>query len=186
MKFFVLTITLMFLLVVLYIPVWKYFIAPKYWEGLKVVPILLFANMSLGIYINLSIWYKITSRTWAGSIITLIGVAITFLINYIFIPRYSYIASAWATFLCYTTMMVVSFIWGQKHYYIPYAWKKLLAFLVIVLLLFLIHRGITMLWGNAIFSLFIATILIGLYGWFIIQVEKREFKQIPVVGKYIR
>jgi len=186
MKFFVLTITLMFLVVVLYIPIWKYFIAPKYWEGLKVVPILLFANMSLGIYINLSVWYKITSRTWAGGIITLIGVAITFLINYFFIPKYSYVASAWATFLCYSTMMAVSYIWGQKYYHIPYAWKKLTAFLIIVLLLFFIHKGITMLWGNVVFSLLVSTILVGGYAWFIIQVEKREFKQLPVVGKYIR
>ena len=83
-------------------------------------------------------------------------------------------------------MMVVSYIWGQKYYRIPYAWKKLVAFLVIVLVLFFIHRGITMLWGNVVFSLATATILIGLYTWFIVQIEKREFKQLPVVGRYIR
>ena len=113
-KFFVITVAVMFLAVTLFLPVWKYFIDPKYWEGLKVVPILLLANMSLGIYYNLSIWYKVTNKTIAGARITLIGTAITILINYFFIPKYSYVASAWATFFCYLSMMVISFIWGQK------------------------------------------------------------------------
>ncbi len=186
MKFFVLTVTVMFLVVALYIPVWKFFIDKRYWEGLRVVPVLLLANMSLGIYYNLSVWYKITSKTIAGGVITLIGVAITVVINWVFIPKYSYMACAWATFFCYATMMVVSYAWGQKNYYVPYAWKKLLAFIVIVLLLFFLHSGITALWPNTVFSLAVATLLIGSYGWFILQVEKKEFKQFPVIGKYVR
>ena len=129
----------MFLAVTLFLPVWRYFIDPKYWEGLKVVPILLLANMSLGIYYNLSIWYKLTNKTMAGATITFIGVAITFAVNYFFIPRYSYMASAWATFLCYFSMMVISYVWGQKDYYVPYAWKKLLAYMIVSLLLFFAH-----------------------------------------------
>ncbi|MDQ2753529.1 MAG: oligosaccharide flippase family protein [Bacteroidota bacterium] len=186
MKFFVLTITLMFLVVSLYIPVWKFFISPPYWEGLKVVPILLLANMSLGIYYNLSIWYKITNRTLAGGAITLIGVVITVVINWLFIPKYSYMACAWATFLCYFTMMVVSYVWGQKHYRVPYAWKKLLAYLIIVVLLFFVHKAFTMLWANTVYSLAVATVLILSYLWFISRVERKEFKQLPVIGKYIK
>ena len=186
MKFFVITITLMFLVVSLYIPIWKYFISPKEWEGLGVVPILLLANMSLGIYINLSIWYKVTNNTMAGAWITLAGTSITILVNWIFIPRYSYFACAWATFLCYTTMMILSFTWGQKKYYIPYAWKKLLAYIAIVVVLYFVQRLISNLWDNIIFNLSIATILTASYCWFILQVEKKEFRQLPVIGKYLK
>ena len=186
MKFFVLIITVMFLVVSLYIPVWKFFISPRYWEGLKVVPVLLLANMSLGIYYNLSIWYKITNKTFAGGIITLIGVIITVVINWVFIPKYSYVACAWATFLCYATMMIVSYVWGQKHYRVPYAWKKLSAYLIIVVLLFFIHWALTSFWNNTLYSLTVATILTLSYVWFITRIEKKEFQQLPVVGKFIR
>jgi O-antigen/teichoic acid export membrane protein len=109
MKFFVITISVMFLVVALYLDIWKLFIRDeKMWEGLKVVPVLLFANMFLGIYINLSIWYKLSNKTSPGAYITLIGAGITLLINYLFIPYFSYMACAWATFLCYGSMMVIS------------------------------------------------------------------------------
>ncbi len=138
MKFFVITITVMFLFVALYIDIWKYFLSTDpaklkiYWTGLKVVPILLLANMFLGIYYNLSIWYKLTHKTIAGAYITIIGAVITLLINYFFIPYFGYMACAWATFVCYGSMMVISFMWGQKDYRIPYAWRKLCAYIVIV------------------------------------------------------
>ena len=186
MKFFVIVITVMFLAVSLFMPVWKNFIGPKYWAGLSVVPILLLANMFLGIYYNLSVWYKLGNKTMAGAWITLIGTAITILINYLFIPAYGYMACAWATFFCYGSMMVASFIWGQKEYPVPYAWKKLLAYIVIVVLLFFIHKGITNFWKSDWFSLSAATILTGLYLWFVGQVEKKELPQLPVIGKYFR
>lgn len=186
MKFFVITISVMFLAVALFLDVWKYFILnPAMWEGLKIVPILLLANMFLGIYYNLSIWYKLTNRTIAGAYITLIGAAITLLINYLFIPLYSYMACAWATFFCYGTMMAISFLWGQNAYYIPYAWKKLTAFIVIVVLLYFVHRAIAYFlpgtWPGIISGLFLLT---G-YVFFIFRIEKTEFRKLPVIGKYI-
>src|SRR5580658_7607368 len=115
MKFFVILVCGIFLFVMMYLDVLKYFIQDKsMWVGLKVVPILLFANMFLGIYYNLSIWYKLSSNTRSGAYITLIGAAITLIINYFFIPAFGYMASAWATFLCYGSMMVISYIWGQR------------------------------------------------------------------------
>jgi O-antigen/teichoic acid export membrane protein len=84
----------------------------------------------------------------AGAWITVTGALITLLINYIFIPRFSYMACAWATFACYGSMMVISYVWGQKHYRIPYATKKLVAYIVIVVLLFFIHRGINIVIDN--------------------------------------
>ncbi|UEG51088.1 oligosaccharide flippase family protein [Ferruginibacter lapsinanis] len=184
MKFFVIIIAVMFLVVSLFMPIWKHFIGPKYWEGLAVVPILLLANMFLGIYYNLSIWYKLSHKTMAGAWITLIGAAITITINYIFISGYSYMACAWATFFCYGSMMVISFIWGQKHYRIPYAWKKLTAYIVIVVLLFFLHNGLTHFWSSTIFSLISAVFLLSLFIWFVSTIERKEFAQLPVVGRF--
>lgn len=192
MKFFVITITVMFLVVALYIDIWKYFLSTDpvklkiYWTGLKVVPILLLANMFLGIYYNLSIWYKLTHKTIAGAYITLIGAGLTLIINFIFIPYFGYMACAWATFLCYFSMMVISFIWGQKDYRIPYAWKKLCAYIVIVVLLFFVHRAVTHFFMSTIFNFVSATILLFLYVWFVLNVEWKEFQRMPVVGKYFK
>lgn len=184
-KFFVITVSIMFLVVVLFLPIWQHFIAPKYWSGLKVVPILLLANMCLGIYYNLSIWYKVINRTIDGAKITLIGTAITFIINYLFIPRYSYLASAWATFFCYCSMMVVSYLWGQKKYYVPYAWKKLLAYIGISLLIYFIHKGITSLYDNLYFSLSSGAVFIIGFMIFILKIEKKEFAQMPYIGALV-
>jgi len=187
MKFFVITICTMFLVVALFLDIWKYFIRNEaMWAGLKVVPILLLANMFLGIYYNLSIWYKITNKTGAGATITIIGAAITLVINYFFIPRFGYMACAWATFLCYGTMMVLSFEWGQKHYPVPYAWKKLLAYMVIVVLLFFIHRGINHLYVSFILSVSSGVVLLTAFLLFILNIEKKEFQRLPFIGKYLR
>ncbi|HET6253489.1 MAG TPA: polysaccharide biosynthesis C-terminal domain-containing protein [Puia sp.] len=186
MKFFVILVSGMFLFVALYIDVWKWFIADhSMWVGLKVVPILLFANIFLGIYYNLSIWYKITKSTRAGAYITLIGAVITLVINYLFIPAFGYMASAWATFLCYGSMMVISYIWGQRVYPVPYAWKKLVAYMVIVGLLYFLYTGLTAVWGNRVFSLSLATVLLCGYALFILRVERKEFRRLPYIGKYL-
>ena len=187
MKFFVITITVMFLLVALYLDIWKHFIRrPSMWVGLKVVPILLLANMFLGIYYNLAIWYKLTHKTIAGAYITLIGAGITLFINYFFIPHYSYMACAWATFACYGSMMIVSFIWGQKEYRIPYAWKKLSAYIIIVVLMFFLHRSLIQIWHNRYFNLSLATFLLFVYVLFIANIEKKEFQRLPVIGRFFR
>ena len=189
MKFFVITITFMFLVVSLYLDIWKYFLSTDpaklkiYWTGLKVVPILLLANMFLGIYYNLSIWYKLTHKTIAGAYITLVGAGLTLLINFMFIPYFGYMACAWATFLCYFSMMVMSFIWGQKDYPIPYAWKKLCAYIVIVVLLFLLHRSIVHFFTSTAVNFGSATVLLFLYGMFILKIERKEFIRFPVIGK---
>lgn len=185
MKFFVITVSVMFLVVSLYLDFWKEFIRNKsFWIGLKVVPILLFANIFLGIYYNLSIWYKLTHKTISGAYITIIGAVITLLINYFFIPFYSYVACAWATFFCYGSMMVISFLWGQKNYFVPYAWRKLVAYLLIVLILFSIHQWIVIYNTGRIINLTVATILLLLYLLFICRIEKKEFQKLPVIGRF--
>ena len=176
MKFFVLTICLMFLVVALYLDIWKVFIQDKrMWEGLKVVPILLFANMFLGIYYNLSIWYRLSKKTTAGAYITLIGAAITLIINYLFIPRFSYMACAWATFICYGSMMVISYVMGQKAYPVPYAWKKLVAYMVIVAILYAVHHTIIRIWHDTALNYTVASLFLILFGLFVYKVERKEF-----------
>jgi O-antigen/teichoic acid export membrane protein len=174
----------MFLVVVLFLDIWKYFVGRAYWSGLRVVPILLLANMFLGIYYNLSIWYKLSNKTIAGAWITLIGATITLIINRLFIPQFGYLACAWATFLCYGSMMVVSFVWGQKEYRVPYAWKKLVAYILICVTLYgvyvLFNRFDLSTWANHLFAL----ILLSLFGLLVRNVERKEFQRLPYVGRF--
>ena len=130
MTYFVIVCATIFLGVMLYIDVVKYFIPNEaFWAGLKIVPILLFANISLGIYYNQSIWYKLSGKTKFGAYIGLFGAVITILLNFIWIPIYGYIGSAWATLICYTSMMLLSFILSRKHYPIKYNLSKLFLYL---------------------------------------------------------
>lgn len=185
MKFFVITLCFMFLVVVLFLDVWKHFIQnPKYWEGLRVVPILLLANMFLGIYFNLSVWYKLSNKTLSGAWITVMGAAITLVINYFFIPSYGYMACAWATFLCYGSMMVLSYLWGQKAYPIPYATKKLVAYMAIAVALYGVHGLFKKLgfdvWPQRGFAL----VLLCLFGLLVLNLERKEFQRLPFVGRF--
>jgi len=122
----------------------------------------------------------------AGAWITLIGAAITLFINYFFIPYFSYMACAWATFACYGSMMVVSFIWGQKEYPIPYAWKKLLAYIVIVVLIYFAYSGVIHLYNHVYFNFIVSTCFLLSFIWFILLTEKKEFQRLPVIGKYMQ
>lgn len=179
MKFFVISLCVMFLTVMLYIDIWKLFIQnPAMYVGLKVVPILLIANMFLGVYYNLSIWYKLSNRTMAGAWITLLGAIITILINYISIPHFGYMASAWATFFCYGTMMVVSYLWGQRIYPVPYATKKLIAYFVIALLVYGINHILHLVSTNQPFNYLFATILLFAFIVFVVRIERKDLQSI--------
>ena len=179
MKFFVITLCIMFLMVVLYLDIWKEFIRnPAMYVGLSVVPILLMANMFLGVYYNLSIWYKLSNKTMAGAWITILGAVITLTINFFAIPYFSYMASAWATFFCYGTMMYVSFKWGQKVYPIPYATKKLIAYFVITVLLYFIYLAIEWVTKNSTIRLSIATFELIAFIAFVARIEIKELKSL--------
>jgi O-antigen/teichoic acid export membrane protein len=186
MKWFVITLCLAFLFSALYLDVWQYMVGVDYRSGLPVVPILLAANVCLGIYYNLSVWYKITDNMRKGTIITLIGAAITLAINFAFIPRFGMYACAWATFACYFTMMLVSYLWGQKYFPVPYARKKLVSYLVTMLLLFAAQKGITQLTHSVPLHIASGTVLLLAFVALVISVEKEEIRKMPFVGKYIR
>ncbi len=120
MNYFVLACLFIFLGITLFMDVVKHFIGPHFHEGLAVVPVLLLANMFLGIYWNLSIWYKLTSKTTYGAWFAVAGAAITIILNIWWIPHFGYHGSAWATLVCYFSLAVLSYFFGQKHYKIPY------------------------------------------------------------------
>lgn len=185
MKFFVITLSIVFLVITLFLPIWKWFIKEPYWVGLKIVPVLVLANICLGIYYSLSIWYKLTNKTMAGAIITLIATVVTIIVNWLFIPTFGFMASAWATFASYFSLMLISFIWGQKVYYVPYQWKKLLAYLIIAIGIYFIHRLFTLFWNSQAFELLLSTILTSGFILLILKIEKNEFRQLPLIGKWI-
>lgn len=187
MKFFVITICTMFLLVALYLDVWRQFIRNRHmWVGLEVVPILLIANMSLGVYYNLSIWYKLSHNTRAGATITIVGAILTLLVNYFFIPYYGYMACAWATLICYASMMVISYIWGQKVYPVPYATKRLLGYFGLMLLLYFIDKAVCSLTPAVLLHLAFGTVLLLAYLFFIFNAERKELQKMPLIGKWVR
>lgn len=136
MDYFVIVCLGIFLIVTLYIDLLKYFIGERFYEGLKVVPVLLLANLCLGVYYNLSIWYKLSDQTSKGAIISLIGAGVTIGLNIWWIPVFGYVGSAWATFLCYFSMMLICYGMGMKYYPIPYHIRHILSFTGIALILF--------------------------------------------------
>ena len=131
LKYFTILASLIFLSVMLYLDVVKHFIGSSFHskEGIEIVPVLLMANLFLGIYYNLSIWYKLTEKTGYGAILAIFGAVITLILNIILIPKIGFIGSAWATLFCYFSMMIASFLIGRKHYAIPYDLKRVFTYI---------------------------------------------------------
>lgn len=192
LKWFVITLCIAFLFTALYLDIWKYMIGTAYRSGIGIVPILLFANICLGIYYNISVWYKITDRMRMGLYITLMGAAITFIGNIVFIPHWGMYAAAWTTMICYATMVVVTYFVGKKYYPVPYPVKKILAYLVIMLLLFFVKVLIDHLtihfshFPQITFRLISATGLMGLFLLLVLKIEKSELQGMPLIGKYLK
>ena len=131
MKYFVVFALVIFLGVMYYIDIIKYFISPKYFAGLKVVPVIMLAELFFGIFFNLSLWYKLTDKTVWGMYFSLIGLAVTIGMNAVLVPRMGYMGCAWAALCCYTTMMVLSYFIGRSKYPIGYETGRILQYFVI-------------------------------------------------------
>lgn len=136
MKYFIIVSMLAFLVVVFYMDILKHIINSNYWEGLKVVPIVMAAEIFMGIYFNLSFWYKLNDETYWGAIFSFIGCALLFAVNIVFVPRYGYIACAWASFTGYFTAMVLSYIVGQKRNAIDYDLKSIFQYTLLFAVLY--------------------------------------------------
>ncbi|MEI6021900.1 MAG: oligosaccharide flippase family protein, partial [Bacteroidota bacterium] len=163
MKYFVIFCLLLFLGTTLNLDWIKYIVGKEYRSGMAVVPILLMAYLCLGVMYNLSIWYKLSGKTKFGAIIALSGASITILINVVFIPKYSYMACAWATFAAYSSMMVLSYFLGQKYFPIKYNIRAMTVYAIITLALYFVagtyanmqNIGLKLLLNNLLILLFV-------------------------------
>jgi O-antigen/teichoic acid export membrane protein len=159
---------------------------PEYAEGLGTIPIIALSYVFLGIYYNLTVWYKLTDKTIYGAYITLAGAVLTIVLNYVSIPYLGYWGSAWTTLACYGFMMAVSYKQGQKYYRIPYATKKLIAYIVISLVLFFIYYGVSALTDHQLILFGVATVLLSVFIWFLGLVEQKEFSRLPFIGRFYK
>lgn len=184
MKYFLIFTLLAFLFVVGYIDILRFIIGRDYWEGLKVVPIVMAAEIMMGVYFNLSFWYKLIDKTIWGAYFSGIGCLVLVAINIIFVPRYGYMACAWAGFAGYGVAMTLSYIVGQRKYPIAYPIGRCLSYVALAVVL-----CVGMLLANKHLSMWLAvavnTLLIAVFAVYLV---KRDFplRSLPVIGKHFK
>lgn len=182
MKFFIIFTLLAFLFVMFYLDIIKHILAPDYWSGLKVVPIVMAAEIFMGIYFNLSFWYKLIDETKWGAYFSFAGCSVLIMINVLFIPVYGYMACAWAGFTGYAVAMILSYFVGQKKYPINYDLKSIGKYVLLAAILYLIAEFIP--YPNIYILLIVRTLLLLL---FLTYVLKNDFPlhRIPFLSCYI-
>ena len=184
MKFFIIFTLLAFLIVVGYMDILKYIVRnPDYWVGLKVVPIVMAAEIMMGIYFNLSFWYKIIDKTIWGAIFSGIGCAVLLAVNIIFVPKYGFMACAWGGFTGYGVAMLASYFVGQKYYPLKYPIKEIVLYVVLAYVLFRL-MDLSVDWpmmGRLAFNTLLILIFVAVIVKFDLPLSK-----LPVIGKYFR
>ncbi|AGB27409.1 membrane protein involved in the export of O-antigen and teichoic acid [Prevotella dentalis DSM 3688] len=185
MKYFIIFTLLAFLLVVGYMDVLRYIIRNHdYWAGLRVVPICMAAEIMMGVYFNLSFWYKLTDRTIWGAWFSGAGCLVLIAVNVVFVPQYSYMACAWGGFAGYGTAMLLSYFVGQRYYPINYPVRQIMAYVLLALVLF---AGMTA--ANArlgmLSALAVNTVLVAIFVGYAVR---RDFPlaSLPVIGRHFR
>ena len=182
MKYFVLLGLIIFLVTTLYIDIVKYLIlGPGLREALGVVPTILLGYLFLGVYYNLSVWYKIKDLTFYATIMAGLGTIITLVMNWLLIPKMGYEGSAWAKLFCYLTMMVLSFIWGKKKYPVPYETGKMIFWTLAAVALYLVSAWLRP--EQMALRLFVNTLL---FGGFVLIVARKEKEMVNSVVRLIR
>ena len=184
MKYFIIFTLLAFLLVVAYMDVLKYIVRnPDYWVGLKVVPIVMAAEIMMGVYFNLSFWYKVIDKTIWGAIFSGLGCAVLLAVNIIFVPKYGYMACAWGGFAGYGVAMLASYFVGQKYYPLDYPMKDISFYVVLAFILYGFMRAADD-W-TPILSMAFNTLLILVFVGLIIK-RDLPLANLPVIGKYFK
>ena len=184
MKYFVIFGILAFFGVMFYMPIFRYLVTNHdYWVGLKVVPIVMLAELFMGIYFNLSFWYKLIDKTWWGAVMSGIGAAVMICINWLFVPKYGYMACAWGGFAGYGTCMLLSYFIGQKKSPINYPLMDIFKYVLLAAVLYVVYLGAKPLpiW----LALTINTVLIGIYLAYLFK-KDLPLSSLPVIGKYFR
>lgn len=184
MKFFIIFTLFAFLCVMGYMPILRHIIGVDYREGIRVVPIVMAAEIMMGIYFNLSFWYKLIDKTIWGAWFSLAGCSVLVAINLLFIPKYGYIACAWAGFAGYGVAMVLSYIVGQIKNPIAYPMKSIAVYVLLTGLFFAIMQ-LTPQSVPTLARLAINTVLIILFVGHIIY-HDLPLNGLPVIGKYFR
>lgn len=161
MKYFIMFTILAFLAVIAYMPLLKHIIAPRYWDGLRVVPIVMMAEIFMGIYFNLSFWYKLIAKTHWGAIISAVGCAVLLAVNIVFVPRYGYMACAWGGFFGYGVCMLLSYFLGQHYNPTHYQLGRIAAFFALALAL---YAAMTLTGSDATWkTLLLNTLILAIY-----------------------
>ncbi|MBO4661624.1 MAG: oligosaccharide flippase family protein [Bacteroidaceae bacterium] len=184
MKYFLIFTLLAFLCVVAYLPLLKYMVGSSYWEGLKVIPIVMAAEIMMGVYFNLSFWYKLIDKTIYGAFFSLAGCSVLIIINLVFIPRYSYMACAWGGFAGYATAMVLCYLVGQRKNPINYPMKSIMVYVAIAVLFYAIMEFLPKSWPAAA-RMGINTLLIIAFMGHIVY-HDMPVSKLPVIGKYFK
>ena len=184
MKYFVIFTLLAFLVVVGYMDILRHLIGRDYWSGLKVVPIVMAAEIMMGVYFNLSFWYKLIDKTIWGAWFSGAGCMVLILVNVVFVPHYGYMACAWGGFAGYATAMLLSYFVGQKHYPIDYPVKEMTLYAGVALVMFVAMtkaNSALPVWG----ALAVNTLLILLFTAMIVK-RDMPLSSLPVIGKHFR
>ncbi len=184
MKYFLVFTLLAFLFVMGYIDVLQLILGKGYREGMAVVPIVMVAEIMMGVYFNLSFWYKLIDKTIYGAWFSLAGCSVLFLVNYLFIPQYSYMACAWGGVAGYGTAMVLSYIVGQIKNPIPYPMKSIMVYVLLTALFYTVMQLVPREWP-LLLRLAINTVLICAFVGHILY-HDLPLKSLPVIGKYFR
>ena len=139
MKYYIIFSYMILLGMIVYLDLLKFIVAPSYWEGLRIVPIVLWTYIFQGVYFNLSFWYKLTDKTQWGAYFSLLGVAITFGLQVVFVPRIGYMASALSSTVCYLVIMLLSYLVGRRHLTIPYDLRRIGMYTLVILTLLAVY-----------------------------------------------
>lgn len=184
MKYFLIFTLLAFLAVMFYMPILKYLVTNHgYWQGLRVVPIVMAGEIFMGVYFNLSFWYKLTDQTWWGAIMSAIGAAVMIGINLVFVPRIGYMACAWGIFGGYAVSMLLSFFIGQKKYPIRYPLKEMGIYVLLTIALFCC--SIVTARMNVWLQLAVNTLLFLLFCAYIVK-KDLPLASIPVLNRILK
>ncbi len=184
MKYFLIFTLLAFLCVMAWLPALRYMVGADYWQGLRVVPIVMAAEIMMGVYFNLSFWYKLIDKTIYGAVFSIVGCTVLLAVNFYGIPRMSYMACAWGGFAGYGTAMVLSYIVGQKKNPIPYPMRSMAGYVLLAVVLYVLITLVPDEWP-VLLRLAAGTALVVVYAAYTVW-RDMPLAGLPVIGKYFR
>ena len=184
MKYFLIFTLLAFLCVMAWLPALRYMVGADYWQGLQVVPIVMAAEIMMGVYFNLSFWYKLIDKTIYGAVFSIVGCTVLLAVNFYGIPRMSYMACAWGGFAGYGTAMVLSYIVGQKKNPIPYPMRSMAGYVLLAVVLYVLITLVPDEWP-VLLRLAAGTALVVVYAAYTVW-RDMPLAGLPVIGKHFR